>query len=743
MAILSWQSYLTLLACCLSPAIIAIILHYFLKRWKWFNSLNYWIRQVSIGLIFSGLALCSFYFGVEYSTIDPSGLYKDVVGNFGSANASPLIAGLVFGGPSGFIAGFAAGIYRLVIYPFGSGDYLRAAECITVLASGGLAWLLRATLFDNKKPRWFYGLIIGMLIETFHMLLIFTVSIAQVDSVYAYGIIRVCDIPCFVTVGLSVALTLIGISLLEKEKLINKVKGGDKRIATKIQRWMGLTFVIAIIVTFSFTYWGNYQKTAYDISQNLNNANYDARVKIQCDENVKVFSDFVDSSKDYLKAAKDSGTYQVCKYQRIGKMGYTVLLDYDSKRIVSIPYETLEKPTTYDNKIGVEFPVDTIYPDSKTAHLREVEGVMYYLKWEEIKLNKTYDGKSHELHYIAVALISRSEARLELGIVVRLTSYLELLVLIGIFAVIYIFIKKVVVKNVYKINDSLDKITGGNLNTKVNVRSNKEFSDLSDDINQTVDSLKHFIDEANKRIDDELKYAKEIQQSALPLTFPTTNLYDLHACMHTAKQVGGDFYDFFNIDKKHVFISMADVSGKGIPAAMFMMRAKTLVKSLIEANELKLDHVINMVNEELNKDNKTGMFVTAWFGILNTETGVVEFVNCGHCNPLVGKSPRFNYLKMEKNCVLGVIPNMKYKLEKVTLKSNDSIILYTDGVTEATSKNKKLFGEAKLKEVVNKAKTITSKELLDVIHKEVDKFQHGAEQADDITMLMIKFKGKK
>jgi len=365
------------------------------------------------------------------------------------------------------------------------------------------------------------------------------------------------------------------------------------------------------------------------------------------------------------------------------------------------------------------------------------------VKWDKVQYTNTERGGGGDVDFYVLSYLSRTEARLEMGIVVRVTSYLELLVFIGIFGVIYTFIKRVVVSNVLKINKSLDKITGGNLNTRVNVRSNKEFSDLSDDINQTVDTLKHFIEEANKRIDNELQYAKEIQQSSLPIIFPTTKAYDLYATMHTAKQVGGDFYDFFPVDSKHLFILMADVSGKGIPAAMFMMRAKTLVKSLVQTNELTLDHIISGVNDELNKDNKTGMFVTAWFGILDSETGIVEFVNAGHCNPLVGKPNKFDYLKMSKNCVLGVLPDINYKLERLKLKPNESIILYTDGVTEATSKKKKLFGEERLKNVVNNSNVKTSLQMLEIINKEVDKFQTGAEQADDITMLMLKYKPKK
>jgi len=773
MVALKWYSYLILLATALIPAAAAILIHHINKQWKWFQRRNYWIQQLLIGIVFSWFALSAFYFGVDYSSVDANGIYKNVIGNFSSTNGIPLVAGLVFGGPSGFFAGTIAAIYRLVIYPFGSGDYLRAAECITVFLSGGVAWLLRVWLFDNKKPKWYYGLIIGIFIECIHMLLIFTVCIIQVDSVYAYGIIRVCDVHCFLTVGLAITLALMGIALLEKEKLFNKVKGGDKRIATKIQKWLSLTFAIGIVVTFTFTFFGNYQKGNYEMEMSLTDSNNDIVNLVNSNKRIYSPKNFPQKDwgsqqyLDFVKYNQESGAYYLTCSHRIGREGYAIVLDYETQRMLSLPTDFSVSGYSSDVYIGRKYTLDGT-ENGKTLKGNYEENKIY-----ELKIPQDYGSKDLYRCYVRIthvsvpnriptpevfpktedemkapdfmiaSFISKTEVIVDTGITFRLTAYLELLIFIIIFEVIYIFIKKVVVVNVHKINASLDRITDGNLNVKVNVRSNKEFSDLSDDINQTVDTLKHFIEEANKRIDNELKYAKEIQQSSLPIIFPNTSQYELYATMHPAKQVGGDFYDFFPIDTDHIFILMADVSGKGIPAAMYMMRAKTLVKSLVTTNELSLDQIITGVNDELNRDNKTGMFVTAWFGILNIKTGDLEFVNAGHCPPLVGKPHKYEYLKMVKNTVLGVIPGINYKLERIKLKPSESIILYTDGVTEATSKKKKLFGESKLQTVVNSSMAKNTNEMLNTIYTEVDKFQRGVEQADDITMLMVKYKPKK
>ncbi len=196
------------------------------------------------------------------------------------------------------------------------------------------------------------------------------------------------------------------------------------------------------------------------------------------------------------------------------------------------------------------------------------------------------------------------------------------------------------VKNIYRINDSLSAITEGNLDTVVNVRSHVEFEDLSDDINSTVDTLKRYIADAAARIDAELAFAKAIQHSALPSVFPPypgRKEFDLHAAMFTAREVGGDFYDFYFVDDDTLAFLVADVSGKGIPAAMFMMQSKTLLKSCAESG-MSVEQVFTTANEKLCEGNEAGMFVTAWMGLLNVKTGQLTFANAGH-NPLAAADP--------------------------------------------------------------------------------------------------------
>ena len=203
--------------------------------------------------------------------------------------------------------------------------------------------------------------------------------------------------------------------------------------------------------------------------------------------------------------------------------------------------------------------------------------------------------------YRIVAVLPQSEAVFTRNMSVYILVFMEVLIFAALFLLIYVLIKRLIVDNIRKINRSLAKITGGNLNEVVDVRSNAEFASLSDDINSTVTTLKRYIAEASARIDRELEYAKVIQYAALPQVFPPypdrTEL-DIYASMDAAKEVGGDFYDFFLLGEDRLAFLIADVSGKGIPAAMFMMTSKTLIKGLAEAGNTP-EEILTIANAEL------------------------------------------------------------------------------------------------------------------------------------------------
>lgn len=343
-----------------------------------------------------------------------------------------------------------------------------------------------------------------------------------------------------------------------------------------------------------------------------------------------------------------------------------------------------------------------------------------------------------------LAVYPYSEAMASRDVSLKVMTAMQILIFGALFILIFYLVRKLVVRNIHKINESLSAITDGNLDTVVDVRSHLEFDSLSNDINATVDTLKRYIKEAEERIDAELAFAKAIQHSALPTVHPlydNRKEFDIFASMHTAKEVGGDFYDFYFIDDDHLAFLIADVSGKGIPAAMFMMRSKTIIKSYAESG-MSVEEVFTLANEKLCEGNDAGMFVTAWMGILNIRNGKVLFANAGHNHPLVKHSDgTFEYLKSRAGFVLAGMEGVRYRKNELVLEPGDAIYLYTDGVTEATDLNEELYGEDRLHSILEKYKDETMEVICSEIKKDVDLFAGEAPQFDDITMLALKYNG--
>ena len=345
--------------------------------------------------------------------------------------------------------------------------------------------------------------------------------------------------------------------------------------------------------------------------------------------------------------------------------------------------------------------------------------------------------------YCIIAAMPESEAMFMRDASLYTSIFMQVLIFAALFVFIYILIKRVIINNLKKINDTLGRITEGDLNVTVDVRSNEEFSSLSDDINSTVTTLKRYIAEAAARIDKELEYAKQIQLSALPTNFPNGEDYSIYAQMIAAKEVGGDFYDFYKLSDTTVAFLAADVSGKGIPAAMFMMTAKTILKDLAERG-LAVNEIFTQANEKLCENNESGMFVTAWMGILNLNTGVVQFANAGHNPPLLKRADgTFEYLKTRGGFVLAGMEGVRYRAGEITLAAGDRLFLYTDGVPEATNSDNKLYGEDRLLQFMDQNASMEATKLLPALKSNIDEFVGEAPQFDDITMLMLDYKPKK
>ena len=321
-------------------------------------------------------------------------------------------------------------------------------------------------------------------------------------------------------------------------------------------------------------------------------------------------------------------------------------------------------------------------------------------------------------------------------------SLIQYVIFALLFAMIYFLTEKLIVRKFENVAISLNKISSGNLEERLEVKGSVEFDSLSKDINCTVATLEKYIKDAENRMNAELELARQIQKSSLPSYFPAypeRKDFDIYASMDAAKEVGGDFYDFYLIDKNKILFLIADVSGKGIPAALFMMKTKTMLKSLIESGK-SIEEAFKITNENLCRNNDADMFVTSFAAVLNLTNGELQYVNAGHCYPLISrKNGPFEYIKEKPNFVLGGLEGVDYSLHTLNMDAGDRLFLYTDGVSESKNVNGDLFGEERLKESLSKISISSNvKEICEAIKKDLEAFSLDSPQFDDITMLTLR-----
>ena len=270
----------------------------------------------------------------------------------------------------------------------------------------------------------------------------------------------------------------------------------------------------------------------------------------------------------------------------------------------------------------------------------------------------------------------------------------------------------------------------------------RSYISMAEDLESYVDNLQKVTAE-KERINAELSLASSIQAHMLPCIFPAFpehDEFDIYATMTPAKEVGGDFYDFFMVDDTHVAAVMADVSGKGVPAALFMVIAKTLIKNHAQ-NGLQPCDVFTTVNRLLCDGNDAGLFVTAWMGVLDITSGKLTYVNAGHNPPLIRQNGgKFEYLRSRPGFVLAGMDTVKYRQNELMMHPGDRLYLYTDGITEATSSAKELYGEERLSAYLNGHADDTAEDILHGLKSDIDTFVGEAPQFDDMTMLMLDFK---
>ena len=325
-----------------------------------------------------------------------------------------------------------------------------------------------------------------------------------------------------------------------------------------------------------------------------------------------------------------------------------------------------------------------------------------------------------------------------------------LLVIAGFTAIFYAFVRKRIISPIkvlssatHNLVDNLDKEES----FTVNIHTKDEIEDLAHSFERMYGEIKEYIEKVSsvmaekERIGAELNVATQIQANMLPRIFPPfpeRKEFDIFATMDPAKEVGGDFYDFFLIDEDHLALVMADVSGKGVPAALFMVITKTLIKNKAQTGASPKE-VLETVNNQLCENNEADMFVTVWLGIYEISTGILRAANAGHEYPAICRNDgSFELYKDPHGLVLAYIEDFEYQEYQLELHSGDTLFVYTDGVAEATNAKEELYGTERMLHALNQKTYGSSQELLVQVRSDIDTFVGGAPQFDDITMLALR-----
>ncbi|HDS09034.1 MAG TPA: HAMP domain-containing protein, partial [Firmicutes bacterium] len=453
---------------------------------------------------------------------------------------------------------------------------------------------------------------------------------------------------------------------------------------------------------------------------------------------------------------------------RVGKKGYAFLIDDSGKIIVRPGLEVND--TRWDETYKTDCLLDTDNSELKEIILRMINGetgvsrcnfdeAEKFLAYAPIE-NTTWSmgvvmpreemlKPMHEIQEKIISQIHESENYINRKrTTVLTTTIITALILSSLISVSAISISRKITRPILKLNEGANIVGGGNLDYKHDIRTGDEIEELSNTFNKMTEDLKIYISDLKQttaekeRIESDLRIANEIQNSMLPSIFPpfpNRLEFDIYACMEPAKEVGGDFYDFFLVSEEHLCFVIGDVSGKGVPAALFMVIVKTLIKT--EASRgIPPQYVLFNVNNILVPENSACMFATVFCGLLNLKTGELQFANAGHNPPIISRSGgATDFLETPAGFVLGTIADVQFGSGTINLEKDDMIFLYTDGVTEAMNEKKELFSEKSLLDIVTRFNKECACELIREVRRQVSYFVKITPQYDDITMLTVKF----
>ena len=646
--------------------------------------------RIAIGMFYGILCIFSTHFGIDYG---------DMLLNV--RDLGPMCAGLFFDPAAGIIAGIIGGAERYIAGQyFNIGYYTRVACGVSTCMAGFFAAFMTLFIFKRKKPSPVYAFFLGAVIEVFHMYVVFITH--GDDMAMAFMVVKTCALPMiiFSAIGLSLCAAIINHMSGIRIDPFRKAPSEEVPVSQKFQLWLFAVTAFVLVLSFGFNY------------------------RVQTQSALQEARDDID-----IAAGDLVETYEVIRrhdgnishmYGHVGMDGLYSLMDADGNIAAGEGYSSGN--STYVREIFASCEHNSFatveYKDSEwLCQIRDID-----------------DGS------LLLVMIPYSEVFASRELHAYETLMADILLFTTIYLLISLLVQLIVVNNLELVNKSLAKITDGDLNEKVSVYESSEFASLSNDINETVNVLKGYISAAEKRIEQELTLAHNIQEAALPKNFTFTHKgFEIYALMDPAREVGGDFYDFFFVDTDRLALVIADVSGKGIPASLFMMRSKSAIRSLAETGN-RLSDVFARVSDELCENNDINMFVTAWMGIIDLKSGTVDCVNAGHEYPAIMHSGgRFELLKDRHRPPLGVMEGLTYEEYQMQLDPGDIIFVYTDGVPEAINIDEKQYGTDRMINMLSAHEDESMEGLLTAVRADLEDYVGSAEQFDDITMLGFRF----
>ncbi len=663
----------------------------------------------------------------------------------------PLVVSLLFNYPAALVTTIGSFFYR-TFFNFTSVDLIRYSSAFSILIAMVIGALLQHYIFNKKETgvrlNYVYGFFIGSIVETIRM---FTTIIANMDIIdLIYPSIVIMDIFSIFTAGITTAFSVLILMIYRKESIRLRLRHDD-RINSKVQKRTLGAIVLCSLISLILTSSVANNQAKINTNATIVNANYNIANEIH---NTRIPDPEKKESEWSIALANIK---QYVKTRSVQKTGYIVIItDQD----IVLDGGTCKKGEIFATHMdqlslrGIPFKLSsgrTIWEDEEKNNVvvRNWRNEDYAMAWTDVSSYTQPDEIWIPYAFHIVSLIPMTEIDANFGVSVRISVYLQIMIFAILYLIIIRFISKKVVKNITDINSTLIDISEGNLNAKVDATGSREFVTLSQNINLAVGSLKNYSDEISRRLEQETELAINIQKNSVMTNFPNEPNFEVYGSMRTAQEIGGDFYEYIKLSDDKVVFLLADVIGTGIAAAMYMVRAKTFLRTLLVLDEktksINLSSVVNRMNQEFATDNimKSGM--SMWIGLLDMKTNTLQYISADHPAPLVALEDKvYRPLPCRSNVYIGIEKEYNYEVETITFAPGSEILLYTAGVTQIRNKSGQMFGLEALTELVNSTRYFTMKQLVQNINDRLDEYNKGGVQInDDLTFLSFAFTGLK